>query len=1126
MTRPQRCHAWVLALLTALPCWVSEAAEPVAMVRTLDGFDAARNVAEWKVRSGGGVDCTARFSIGVPGAEGGALAAQVSMPATATKGPRWFDMTRPLARAIEAGEADGIAIRLAVERPGRWWVTAHVVVDGKALTKPFEPIQFTSEFETRLLSFARFAGKGKRPIDPTRITAIGLGGAGTAGNVLYVDSIALYKVKTMQHAVSFRTNHPDLSLFEPGQEVELRFAIEQAAPAGATRLAYEIQDYFGTVAKKGEFPLIDGQRDYTAVFQPGAPGYYEIRAYWLTANGARQTPESCIRTVGSLPQGRGTFAVMPRSLRENRERMARLGERSFFGLHGDHSVGEGALLSDYIGAAWGISGSSRWSWDEKQRPKRLDGTAEWARTAMAEATSKAPKLTLNNLNISHDVPKWAKSETPDKAPGFADWEDFHAYFRDYVRLRKLRYGHMRHRLYDVGWETNLNRPLTGIHKPVYHPADVLELYRHAKQILDVEDPEGLLVGPCVSSYISGFDWLMPLFEGGLMDLLGGFNCHGYHTPPPERSGIVGKTRELRAQLAKHAPGRDLPLICSELGYRSQYGTTDRHKEHARWHVRTAVILKGEGFDVYMPFYSYDYPGVNSTYGICYNLDKKLKWGPQAGLSPKAAAPALAVCIDQLEGTHPISELRVFGRDIWGYVFARGDDPILCLWAVENEHQLDLPVGAVASVSVTDIMGRTTPVVVAGGLASIRVGPAPVYVHGVEPGLYLDARPMQTRILKEIFAGQESRTTVPTYAALTSAVAVGPVLATLGVGNALVLRVPTTVAPGAFPVRLTGTGIDGQPRQTVEWVLIPEPIEVLGVGPVLLGNQPGARLTIRNQGKLTEVLAVSAGVLGMARRNLDARVPGGTDLDIDIPLPGLAEADPTRQIPIRLEVRGTHMADTVLQRRLCFLSAHERTGAGTAGQLPNRASWRGPGSSGKPDTAEAAFEWDDRALYLDVRVEDDVFHQTRNDGTVWREDSLQLAFDTHPELDALYEPLASVFTKKVTQLSVAKAPNGTQVWRDRTHHEGELPTGNVGTAVKARIDRDDATHITHYRIAVLWPQLGLAAPRPGKPLGIAILVNDSDGPDTPRRGLELFSGIMNDKSHTLYGSVLLERTPEK
>jgi hypothetical protein len=213
----------------------------------------------------------------------------------------------------------------------------------------------------------------------------------------------------------------------------------------------------------------------------------------------------------------------------------------------------------------------------------------------------------------------------------------------------------------------------------------------------------------------------------------------------------------------------------------------------------------------------------------------------------------------------------------------------------------------------------------------------------------------------------------------------------------------------------------------------------------------------------------------------------------------------------------------LQRRLCFLSAHER--GSSAGRFPNQASWQGKGSSGKTDTAKATFEWDDKALYVDIRVTDDVFHQTRTDGTIWREDGVQIAFDTHPELDALYEPLASVFTKKVTQLSIAKTPKGVLVWRDKTHNKGELPTGQVKGLVKAEVDRDEAAKVTHYRIAIPWQQIGLDGPRPGKALGIAVLVNDSDGPGTPRRGLELFSGIMNDKSHTLYGSILLETAGE-
>ena len=102
MTRSQRSHAWVLALLSALPWWVL-GAEPVVMVRTLDGFAEARDLSAWTIKSGGGVDCTARLAAGVAGAEGGVLAAQVSMPPRAAKGPRWFQMSRALTRPIKAG---------------------------------------------------------------------------------------------------------------------------------------------------------------------------------------------------------------------------------------------------------------------------------------------------------------------------------------------------------------------------------------------------------------------------------------------------------------------------------------------------------------------------------------------------------------------------------------------------------------------------------------------------------------------------------------------------------------------------------------------------------------------------------------------------------------------------------------------------------------------------------------------------------------------------------------------------------------------------------------------------------------------------------------------------------------
>jgi len=57
-----------------------------------------------------------------------------------------------------------------------------------------------------------------------------------------------------------------------------------------------------------------------------------------------------------------------------------------------------------------------------------------------------------------------------------------------------------------------------------------------------------------------------------------------------------------------------------------------------------------------------------------------------------------------------------------------------------------------------------------------------------------------------------------------------------------------------------------------------------------------------------------------------------------------------------------------------------------------------------------LHWNTNALLLDVIIHDDIHTQYLIDGTVWREGSLQITFDTHPEQGALYEPLTSIFTK--------------------------------------------------------------------------------------------------------------------
>jgi hypothetical protein len=87
---------------------------------------------------------------------------------------------------------------------------------------------------------------------------------------------------------------------------------------------------------------------------------------------------SCIKTFGSLEQGRGTFAVMPNTIKQNIARMRKYGESAFFGFHGNSSN-----LVDRMGMSWRLRGR-RWKWDEpKVKPKMINGTAEWAAKIIA-----------------------------------------------------------------------------------------------------------------------------------------------------------------------------------------------------------------------------------------------------------------------------------------------------------------------------------------------------------------------------------------------------------------------------------------------------------------------------------------------------------------------------------------------------------------------------------------------------------------------------------------------------------------------------------------------------------------------------------------------------------------------
>lgn len=118
-------------------------------------------------------------------------------------------------------------------------------------------------------------------------------------------------------------------------------------------------------------------------------------------------------------------------------------------------------------------------------------------------------------------------------------------------------------------------------------------------------------------------------------------------------------------------------------------------------------------------------------------------------------------------------------------------------------------------------------------------------------------------------------------------------------------------------------------------------------------------------------------------------------------------------------------------------------------------------------------------------------------------------------------MVGLTSKKVTEISISHTPEGNQAWRSRTYDAGELPTGDItNSGIQVDWRRDEEERLTTYDLRIPWSQIGLDTVKAGKDIGISILVNDSDGKDTRRRCLELFSGIYAAKDYRLFGRIQL------
>ncbi|HEX2949465.1 MAG TPA: sugar-binding protein, partial [Armatimonadota bacterium] len=166
-------------------------------------------------------------------------------------------------------------------------------------------------------------------------------------------------------------------------------------------------------------------------------------------------------------------------------------------------------------------------------------------------------------------------------------------------------------------------------------------------------------------------------------------------------------------------------------------------------------------------------------------------------------------------------------------------------------------------------------------------------------------------------------------------------------------------------------------------------------------------------------------------------------------------------------------------------------------------------------------YDDSGLQLQIRVRDNQHVQKQIPESMWKEDSIQLGFDSDADQEWRANDLGFGFNgHRIFEYGIALGEQGPMVWRWLAYYPN-LRANMTESRVQTNITREG--DITLYTVNFPWATLGLSAkPKTGSSIGFSLVVNDADrdaAPSVPsmtRHGLRLFKGIIESKDFTQYG----------
>ena len=304
--------------------------------------------------------------------------------------------------------------------------------------------------------------------------------------------------------------------------------------------------------------------------------------------------------------------------------------------------------------------------------------------------------------------------------------EYRANLTDYVKKAiAAGAGRQGRRIYENLWEPNLRAP---------NADSIVAAQKVAWETIHELDPDAL-VGAYTSSGID-MRMLRTLFEKGIGEYMNAITVHPYKGMP-ELGGFIDDVRGMK-RIIREYMGRDIPMFATESGM-NEANTPDGEKRKMCGQLRQALILFGEGFQMYCPFYGCDFGAdannqADGDYGLNYNCQyPKVRFGCKVS-QPRPVFGALAAFARLTEGHRPTCCIEWLGETVLGYAFTdkSDSDSVIAIWDWGARGMtVEVPVGRDV-VEVADVMGNVSRMPTGkGGMLRLALSEYPQYLLHVD-----------------------------------------------------------------------------------------------------------------------------------------------------------------------------------------------------------------------------------------------------------------------------------------------------------------------------------------------------------------------------------------------------------